>query len=1085
MVNIPEYYAGKTVLITGATGFMGKVLLEKLLRSCPDVTSVYVMVRSKAGQTPQARIADMINCKLFERLQDEQPGFAEKIVAVNSDLTQLELGLSKQDQSVLTENINIVFHCAATIRFNEPLKDAVQLNVLATQKLLGLAHKMKKLQVFIHVSTAYANCDRELIEEVIYPPPIDYRRLLDCLDWMDDELVSTLTPKLIGERPNTYTYTKALAEYLVQQEAGDLNVAIVRPSIVGASWKEPFPGWIDNFNGPSGIFIAAGKGILRTMRASNDAVADLVPVDVVINTTLAAAWYSGSQRFNRPRNILVYNCTTGGINPFRWGEVEYHVISTFKRNPLEQAFRRPNVNLTSNHLINQYWIAVSHKAPAFLYDLYLRLIGREPRMMKTITRLHKAMMVLEYFTSHSWVWNTDNVAMLMSQMSPEDKKVFNFDVRQLHWAEYMENYCMGTKKYVLNEELSGLPAARKHLNKLRNIRYSFNTILVVLIWRVFIARSQMARNIWYFVVSLQNRGSHFCGGAILTERWILTAAHCFASRSKEFLSGVKVVVGEFDQRVEDEEEQVFAIKSVSVHEKYHHASPTAFDIALIEVDQHIQWGSRVQPICLPLPDEIIPPKTSCIIGGWGRVKEMGHLPAVLREVQLDLVEPARCKRVLRTLKSSLVNHRSAKFPSNMTVLCAGPETGGRDACQGDSGGPLVCPADATGSHWVALGITSWGKGCGRSWGNNSSRPPSSRGSPGVFTDTRLLLPWIKHKLRDGVLPESSSRESLWHDAKLCSVKDGPVSHSEGVIRNPAHLGDHYDNNQLCEWHLSTPPGHSILLEFDHFDVEFHPFCRHDRLTVSTGTHKPVGIFCGDDLPGPMLLSNSQKATLLFSSDTGRAGSGFVVRHQTVQGHFSPGCGSVTVLEEQTSVSSPNYPEFYSDDCILRWVVSAPQDHVIKLDFTDFRLEESDQCSYDSLAVFGDVEGAEEIAVMCGSSVPPPVLSYHSVMVLQFTSDSSITHRGFNATLTFISHTDLHGQEGHRVGPDPLNDSAAEQRLTATSHVNWDSADPFEQQTSSRTMSQYTDVDQKIAEDPAWVLGSREGDSSGEFLESGT
>lgn len=58
---------------------------------------------------------------------------------------------------------------------------------------------------------------------------------------MDDELVLSLLPKLLGERPNTYTYTKALAEYLLQQEAGDINVAIVRPSIVGASWKEPFP----------------------------------------------------------------------------------------------------------------------------------------------------------------------------------------------------------------------------------------------------------------------------------------------------------------------------------------------------------------------------------------------------------------------------------------------------------------------------------------------------------------------------------------------------------------------------------------------------------------------------------------------------------------------------------------------------------------------------------------------------------------------------------------------------------------------------------------------------------------------------
>lgn len=58
---------------------------------------------------------------------------------------------------------------------------------------------------------------------------------------MDDDLVAVMTPTLIRERPNTYTFTKALAEYLVQQEAGDINVAIVRPSIVGASWKEPFP----------------------------------------------------------------------------------------------------------------------------------------------------------------------------------------------------------------------------------------------------------------------------------------------------------------------------------------------------------------------------------------------------------------------------------------------------------------------------------------------------------------------------------------------------------------------------------------------------------------------------------------------------------------------------------------------------------------------------------------------------------------------------------------------------------------------------------------------------------------------------
>ncbi|XP_077914506.1 fatty acyl-CoA reductase 1 isoform X4 [Halichoerus grypus] len=481
MVSIPEYYEGKNVLLTGATGFLGKVLLEKLLRSCPKVNSVYVLVRQKAGQTPQERVEEVISGKLFDRLRDENPDFREKVIAINSELTQPKLALSEEDEEIIIDSINIIFHCAATVRFNENLRDAVQLNVIATRQLILLAQQMKNLEVFMHVSTAYAYCNRKHIDEVVYPPPVDPKKLIDSLEWMDDGLVNDITPKLIGDRPNTYIYTKALAEYVVQQEGAKLNVAIVRPSIVGASWKEPFPGWIDNFNGPSGLFIAAGKGILRTMRASNSALADLVPVDVVVNTSLAAAWYSG---VNRPRNVMVYNCTTGSTNPFHWGEVGKKWSDLFSKRSMSWFPPR------SPHVLS---ICLNSSCPNTAFDA---------QMMKTITRLHKAMVFLEYFTSNSWVWNTDNVNMLMNQLNPEDKKTFNIDVRQLHWAEYIENYCMGTKKYVLNEEMSGLPAARKHLNKLRNIRYGFNTILVILIWRIFIARSQMARNIWYFVVSL-------------------------------------------------------------------------------------------------------------------------------------------------------------------------------------------------------------------------------------------------------------------------------------------------------------------------------------------------------------------------------------------------------------------------------------------------------------------------------------------------------------------------------------------------------------------------------------------------------
>ncbi|KAF7649891.1 hypothetical protein LDENG_00134410 [Lucifuga dentata] len=442
---------------------------------------------------------------------------------------------------------------------------------------------------------------------------------------------------------------------------------------------------------------------------------------------------------------------------------------------------------------------------------------------------------------------------------------------------------------------------------------------------------------FYAQVSVQNNGSHFCGGAILTDRWILTAAHCFVSLSKEFLSSVRVVVGEFDWRVADEEEQIFLIKSVYIHEKYHHAFPMSYDIALLELDQDVQMG--------------------------------------------------RCEHVLQTIKSSILNQRPGKAETAMTVVCAGPERGGRDACQGDSGGPLVCPAGSGGGHWVVLGVTSWGKGCGRSWGSNSSRPPIRRGSPGVFTDVRLLLPWIRRKLREG----------------LCSVRDGPVTYSEGIIRNPALPGHHYGNNELCLWVISVPAASSILLEFDHFDLENDSHCHYDRLTVSVGAHRPVG------------------------------------------------CGTIVLVKDQNVIHSSNYPQSYSNDCALSWVIYAPEGHVVKLDFSDFELEESERCLYDSLTVLGDVEGTEEIAVLCGGGLPPPVLSFNSVMVLQFISDHSITHRGFSAALTFISHTDLHQQDrtGMKAHKRGRHDDLAPNQQHIPSHMDLDGPEPSEQWSSSR------------------------------------
>jgi fatty acyl-CoA reductase len=498
-LSVPLFYSGKGVLVTGATGFIGKVLIEKLLRSCPQLDCIYCLVRPKNKQTIQSRLDEITNSRLFDRLRKERPHFAGQLRPVCGDLLLPNLGLSEEDREMLRQNVHLVFHSAATIRFDEPLRVAVEMNVVAVRKILVLCRSFPHLQALVHVSTAYANCDRPYIEETVYAPPVDPQKIIDVLEWMDDEILDLFTPKLMGEKPNTYTYTKQLAEHLLVTEGADLPVAIVRPSIVGAAWKEPFPGWIDNYNGPSGIYIAAGRGLLRSMKGESKASADIVPVDIPVNIMITVAWYTAVAR---PKSILIYHATTGGAKPFTWGDISDVVNKSFKHTPLEGCFRRPNVAIVSNNFLHEYWTCVSHLFPAYLCDIAFRLMGKKPRMVRLYNKLHRSIECLKFFTLNEWHWANSNQYMLRHQLTPADLKVFYFDLHQLHWPTYIENYCLGAKKYVLNEDVSGLPAARAHMRKLRIIRYVFNSAVAIILWRVLIAKSQFARNLWFFIVGL-------------------------------------------------------------------------------------------------------------------------------------------------------------------------------------------------------------------------------------------------------------------------------------------------------------------------------------------------------------------------------------------------------------------------------------------------------------------------------------------------------------------------------------------------------------------------------------------------------
>ena len=164
------------------------------------------------------------------------------------------------------------------------------MNIVGTRKVIDLCKKISKLDAFIHVSTAYANCDRKQIDEIIYPPPMEPDNIIKMLEWLSDDQAQELTPSLIRPRPNTYTFTKAIAESLVVRECeGKIPCSIVRPSIVGAALKEPLPGWIDNYNGPTAVFSAIGKGILRSIIGKSQCVFDIIPVEYPTNMMIVAA----------------------------------------------------------------------------------------------------------------------------------------------------------------------------------------------------------------------------------------------------------------------------------------------------------------------------------------------------------------------------------------------------------------------------------------------------------------------------------------------------------------------------------------------------------------------------------------------------------------------------------------------------------------------------------------------------------------------------------------------------------------------------------------------------------------------------
>jgi len=212
--------------------------------------------------------------------------------------------------------------------------------------------------------------------------------------------------------------------------------------------------------------------------------------------------------------------------------------------------------------------------------------------------------------------------------------------------------------------------------------------------------------------------THRCGGAVISSEWIATAGHCVEDLA---LQSIRIRVGEYDfSSVSEPYPHIErAARKKVVHPKYNFYTYEN-DLALVQLDQPLQFPPHVAPICLP-PDNIDLLGRNATVTGWGRLNEGGTLPTILQEVRVPIVSNDKCKDMF------LNAGRPEYIPD--IFLCAGYEEGGRDSCQGDSGGPLQVRGDD--GKWFLAGIISWGIGC------------AEQNLPGVCTRISRFKLWIQ------------------------------------------------------------------------------------------------------------------------------------------------------------------------------------------------------------------------------------------------------------------------------------------------------------------------------------------------------
>jgi fatty acyl-CoA reductase len=475
------------VFLTGATGFVGQAVLERLLADHPG-TTISILLRTKAGAGADDRLRTLLRKPAFKAWRasvgDEADAIAAKRIRV------VEGGLD--DVPALPGDIDIAIHSAASVSFDPPIDQAFSTNVGGAVNLYTALLESGSTPNVVHVSTCYVGGLRKgVAPEASLTHNVDWRaeyaaalaarervelesRQPDTLrGYMEgaraehgkegpqavakaseEARIAAVTAELVDAGrtraqslgwTDVYTLTKAFAERAAEElwAGNGHQLSVVRPAIIESALQHPFPGWIDGFKVADPLIVAYGRGQLPEFPGLPDSVLDLIPVDYVVNAILAAA-------ANPPAAEPEYfHVASGASNPLPFHQMFEYVNRFFLENPMptkgDGHVIVPTWNFPAGRAVEK---AIERKSRAA--NSAERWLGRLPRTERTrrwsadmqrnvadLQTLRNFTALYQVYVRTEIIFDDTKLRELNERIPAELRADRGFDIAAIDWEKYL------------------------------------------------------------------------------------------------------------------------------------------------------------------------------------------------------------------------------------------------------------------------------------------------------------------------------------------------------------------------------------------------------------------------------------------------------------------------------------------------------------------------------------------------------------------------------------------------------------------------------------------------------------------------